>query len=71
MKTFVWRRALAISKKEFYHIFRDPFTLGMAFVLPLLVVLIFGYAMEFNQNNIATALLDLDHSVSSRQLAKK
>jgi len=71
MTFFKWSRTFAISRKEFFHIFRDPFTLGMAFVLPLLVVIIFGYAMEFNQNNVEVSFLDLDRSQSSRSLLEK
>ncbi|MCB0378956.1 MAG: ABC transporter permease, partial [Bdellovibrionales bacterium] len=71
MKSFRWSRTRAIAKKEFFHILRDPFTSGMAFILPLLVVVIFGYSMEFNQNNIDTAYLDLDVSPSSRLLLEK
>lgn len=71
MKLIKWSRTFAISKKEFFHIFRDPFTLGMAFILPLLVVVIFGYAMEFNQTNVDVSYLDLDNSPTSRLLLEK
>lgn len=62
------KRAVAIAKKEFAHILRDRFTLSMALILPLMVVFIFGVAIEFNQANIPTAFLDQDRSQSSRQL---
>lgn len=61
------RRAIAIAKKEFAHVFRDRFTMGLALGLPIVIVLIFGIAIEFNQTNIPTAILDQDHSQSSRQ----
>jgi ABC-2 type transport system permease protein len=68
MKSFVWRRAAAVAKKEFYHIFRDPFTLALALGLPLFMVLIFGFAIEFNVKKIALAVSDSDRTESSRRL---
>lgn len=65
---FQTRRAFAIAKKEFAHIFRDRFTMSLALILPLVVVFVFGVAIEFNQNNIPTVVLDQDRSQSSRQL---
>ncbi|MCB0370935.1 MAG: ABC transporter permease [Bdellovibrionales bacterium] len=66
--TFQFRRVKAIAKKEFAHIMRDKFTLSMALVLPLIIVLVFGVAIEFNQSNISMAILDQDKTPSSRQL---
>ena len=48
MAVFSWRRMGAIFSKEFKHIRRDPFTLIMALVLPLAIVLILGTSIEFN-----------------------
>ncbi|MCM2276713.1 MAG: ABC transporter permease [Oligoflexia bacterium] len=61
-------RALAISRKEVRHILRDPFTLLLALVLPVLTTIIFGYAIEFNMRNIPTAVHDGDRTLSSRTL---
>jgi ABC-2 type transport system permease protein len=66
--TFVWRRAAAISRKEIYHILRDPFTLGAALGLPVFMVLMFGLSIEFNVKNVALAVSDSDKSQSSRRL---
>ena len=53
MKSFFkYRRAHAIFTKEFKHIFRDPFTLMMALLLPFLIVLILGNSIEFNIKSI-------------------
>lgn len=62
------KRVTAIAKKEFRHVRRDPFTLVMAFILPFIIVLIFGYAIEFNLSEIPTAFVDFDKKPSSRQL---
>lgn len=68
MKIFVFRRALAIAKKEVFHILRDPFTLMSALGLPIFMVVIFGMAIEFNVKNISLAISDADYSQSSRRL---
>ncbi len=68
MNGFVWRRAVAVARKEVYHILRDPATLGAALVLPVFMVIMFGVAIEFNVKNVALAVSDSDQSQSSRRL---
>jgi ABC-2 type transport system permease protein len=68
MNSFVWRRALAIARKEVYHILRDPTTLGAALVLPVFMVIMFGVAIEFNVKNVPLAVSDSDKTQSSRRL---
>lgn len=68
MNGFSLRRAKAIFLKEFKHIFRDPFTLMMALLLPLLIVLILGNAIEYNVKSIDLAYLDYDKTQASRKL---
>jgi len=63
-----WDRTSAIARKEFYHIFRDPFTLGMALALPVFLVTVFGIAIEFNVKNIPLAVQDSDKTQASREL---
>ena len=53
--------------KEFLQIFRDPKMRGIIFVMPVLQVLIFGYAVTLDVENIRTAVYDLDNSVASRE----
>lgn len=60
------RRISAILKKEIFHILRDPFTLIIALVLPIVMVLMFGTAIEFNVREVPTAYLDQDKSQASR-----
>jgi ABC-2 type transport system permease protein len=68
MSSFVWRRAAAVSKKEVFHVLRDPYTLGAALVLPVFMVLMFGVTIEFNVKNVALAVSDSDQTQSSRRL---
>lgn len=63
-------RILSIARKERFHILRDPFTLTMATILPVLLVLIFGLAIEFNVKDINLTVHDSDRTESSRQLVE-
>ncbi|MDD2904316.1 MAG: ABC transporter permease [Syntrophales bacterium] len=57
--------------KEFIQIFRDPKMKGVIFMMPIIQVLVFGYAVTTDVKNIATAVYDLDHSISSRELVAR
>ncbi|MBU0745102.1 MAG: ABC transporter permease [Gammaproteobacteria bacterium] len=65
---FVWKRAVAIAQKEVYHIIRDPFTIALSIGLPIFMVIVFGFAIEFNVKNIHLAVYDADKTQTSRGL---
>jgi ABC-2 type transport system permease protein len=62
------RRLWAIARKETLQLRRDPRSLALAFVLPLLLLVLFGYAITWDVRNIETAVLDQDRSDASRAL---
>jgi ABC-2 type transport system permease protein len=68
MNSFVWTRARAIAQKEMFHIVRDPFTLALALGLPLLMVAVYGVAIDFNLREIPLAVHDADQTQASRRL---
>ncbi|HBP27041.1 MAG TPA: ABC transporter permease, partial [Alphaproteobacteria bacterium] len=68
MRFFSRERAAAIFSKECKHILRDPFTLIIALLLPLAIVLILGNSIEFNIRSIKMAYYDADRTESSRML---
>lgn len=51
----------AVLYKELIHVVHDPTTLVLALALPLLQLLIFGYAINTRVEHIGTAYLDEDH----------
>jgi ABC-2 type transport system permease protein len=63
-----FRRLLAISRKELLQFRRDTRSLLLAFLLPVLLLVLFGYAITFDVEHIATAVLDQDRSARSREL---
>jgi ABC-2 type transport system permease protein len=64
----VWRRAISIARKEVFHISRDPITMVFALVLPVLMILLFGAAIEFNPKDITLAISDMNKTQDSRLL---
>ncbi|MBR1380678.1 MAG: ABC transporter permease [Alphaproteobacteria bacterium] len=70
LRSFSMSRACAIFSKEFKHILRDPFTMFIALLLPLIIVLILGNSIEFNVKSISLAYVDNDHTVASRKLVE-
>lgn len=57
--------------KEFIQILRDPKMRVVILLVPLVQIIIFGYAVNTDVKHIATALYDLDNSVPSRELAAR
>ncbi|BDG59014.1 ABC transporter permease [Caldinitratiruptor microaerophilus] len=65
------RRMWAIAAKEALHIRRDRATLIIILVMPVMMMLIFGYAVSTDVDRIPTAVLDRDHSAAGRLLVDK
>ncbi len=61
-------RLLAIARKELLQLRRDTRSLILAFLLPVLLLVLFGYAISWDVRNIRTAVLDGDRSARSREL---
>jgi ABC-2 type transport system permease protein len=57
--------------KEFIQVWRDPRARFSLIVPPIIQVIIFGYAANFDVHNVATAVLDQDHSLESRELISR
>lgn len=59
-------RTWAIARKEFIHILRDPRSLGMAIAIPILLLVLFGYALSLDVDNVPTVIWDQSGSKDSR-----
>ncbi len=58
----------AIIYKEFIHMRRDPVTIFVALFVPLIQLIIFGYAVDMDVRNIPTVICDQDRTAESRAL---
>jgi ABC-2 type transport system permease protein len=65
---FNLRRFLAIVVKEFIQMKRDRLTFGMMVGIPMLQLILFGFAINMNPQNLPTAVFTADNSVFSRTL---
>ncbi len=61
-------RIVPITRKEFIQIIRDPRTLAIMFLIPLIQLIMLGYAATTNVEHLPTAILDQDKSRESRDL---
>jgi ABC-2 type transport system permease protein len=65
------RRIIALARKEFIQIIRDPRSLWMTFVMPVIMLILYGYAVVTDVKNIKIAILDRSKTPISRQLIDK
>lgn len=63
-------RLLAIAKKELIQLRRDRLTLGMMVMLPVLQLVLFGYAINMDVRHIRTVVFDQDRTAESRDFAR-
>ena len=64
------RRILPVMRKEFIHIFRDPRTLAVMFLIPVIQLILLGYAATTDVDHISTAVFDQDRTTQSRELVE-
>ena len=64
-------RALVIAWKELLQLRRDRLTLAMMAVLPVVLLLLFGYAINTDVRHIPTLVYDHDRSAESRDLVRR
>ncbi len=64
------KRILAQCSKELAQFRRDRLTLALAFILPVMTLFIFGFAIRLEAKNISLVVQDFDRSNLSRQYAE-
>ena len=64
----MWNRLSSLIRKEFIQITRDPRTLAMTFIMPVVMMFLLGYAATNDVRNIALVVLDQDQTPASRRL---
>jgi ABC-2 type transport system permease protein len=63
------RRLLALSKKESLQILRDPSSNLIAFVLPIMLLFVFGYGISLDTGRLSVGLVLEDSSPEAGDLA--
>ncbi len=66
-----FRRTKAILVKELLHITRDRRSLAMALLMPVMMLLLYGYALSLDVDHIRTLVYDQDGTEASRGLVRE
>ena len=66
-----FRRMATIVRKEWLHIIRDPRTLALVIVMPVMMLILLGYAVANDVEDLPLAVADLSHTDASRTLLEK
>ena len=66
IKKVSFRRLAAVVKKEFIHIMRDSRSLAMAFLMPVILLFIFGYGITMDIKSLNMGIYDMDKTAESR-----
>lgn len=64
-------RLRAVARKEFLHIVRDPRSLGLALALPMVLMLLFGYALSLDVDRVGLLVLDQCDTNLSRDFVSR
>ena len=62
------RRIKFIALKELYHILRDPRSLTIVIVMPIMMTFLYGYATNLDIKKVVISVIDQDQSVESHSL---
>ena len=62
-----FQRIRAMARKEFIHIFRDPWSLGMGIAIPMIMLILFGYALTLDVDRVPLIIWDQNRSQASRE----
>ena len=64
----IMRQFIAFVKKEFYHIFRDRRTMLILLGMPVVQIILFGFAISTEVKNVRLAVLDPSNDVVTRKI---
>ena len=67
---FAWHRFLAVVTKEFIQMRRDRLTFAMMVGIPMIQLILFGFAINADPKELPTAVLVADHSEFSRSFVR-
>ena len=67
----MYERVKQMVIKEFIQVFRDKRMRGIIFLVPIIQLMAFGYAVTMDVNHIRTAIYDLDNTQESRELVQR
>lgn len=60
-------RAIAVARKEFIHLLRDPRSLGLGILIPMLMLLLFGFALTLDVDRVPVMVWNQNPDAVSRE----
>lgn len=70
-KNIIMKRFIGFVKKEFYHIFRDKRSMFILFGMPIAQIMLFGFAITNEINNVKIAVLDQSKDTETQKIIQK
>jgi ABC-2 type transport system permease protein len=65
------RRLAAVARKESLHVLRDPRSLGMGIFIPMLMLVLYGYALTLDVDDVPLVVWDQSRTAASRELVSR
>jgi ABC-2 type transport system permease protein len=65
------KQFIAFARKEFCHIFRDRRTMLILLAMPIVEIILFGFAISTEVKNVRVAVLDPSHDVVTRRITDR
>jgi ABC transporter DrrB family efflux protein len=70
-RRFSWRTIRAIMNREFLDVVRDRRSLILTFLYPISMLIMYGYGIRYDVDNVPLTILDYDETPESRDLAQQ
>ena len=70
-QAFSWRTIRAILRREFIDVVRDRRSLILTFLYPISMLIMYGYGIRYDVDNVPLTILDYDETPESRDLAQQ
>lgn len=70
-RSFSWRTIRAILRREFTDVLRDRRSLLLTFLYPISMLIMYGYGIRYDVDNVPLTILDYDRSAESRGLTEQ
>ena len=68
---FSWRTIRAIMRREFIDVLRDRRSLILTFLYPISMLIMYGYGIRYDVDNVPLTILDYDETPESRDLTRQ
>jgi len=65
------QHVLAVSRKEWWHLMRDPRSLALILLMPSMLLFLFGYALRLDITNLPLGVLQYSHDATANAIVAR